>query len=244
MIADPHKHKEALYAAYLALAGRYHPDVVQEPKDAAEAHFRRIEEAHEILRDALQSWAYDNVPPNQHVHAFKVSAPHPNKAAFGDSERGGKIERFIKIFLVAAGLLFCYWIVDIPNRLPPSPPQPGNQSHQPDVARQMADISPQSDPPLRSKDQNHQFNPTPLRGDMNQQSSPVSQQNDQKHEAAPDSPTGRPRPADREPTSRPATPHGDYRDYSNFRAWRFHDPQLRRLLRECWRDRGMRGPCF
>ena len=119
MIADPHKHKEALYAAYLALAGRYHPDVVKEPKDAAEAHFRKIEEAHEILRGALQSWAYDNVPPNQHAHVFKVSAPHPNKAAFGDSEQGGKIERFIKSFLVAAVLLL---IVDIRNRLPPSPP--------------------------------------------------------------------------------------------------------------------------
>ena len=216
MIADPHKHKEALYAAYLALAGRYHPDVVNEPKDAAEAHFRKIEEAHEILRGALQSWAYDNVPPNQHAHVFKVSAPHPNKAAFGDSEQGGKIERFIKSFLVAAVLLFCCWMADIPNRLLPSPPQPSNQNHQSDVAQ--AETSPQS--------------------------SPASQPSDQKHEAVPDSPPGRPWLADGEPISRPAPPHGDYRGYSNFPAWRFHDPQPRRPLRECWRDRSMRGLCL
>src|SRR5215471_10553143 len=101
MIADPNEHKEALYAAFLALAGRYHPDIVKEQKDAAEAHFRKIEEAHEILRDALQSWAYDNAPPNQHVHASKDEALHPNKAAFGESEQGGRVERWIiKIFLV------------------------------------------------------------------------------------------------------------------------------------------------
>jgi hypothetical protein len=242
MIADPHKHKEALYAAYLALAGRYHPDVVKEPKDAAEAHFRKIEEAHEILRDALQSWAYDNVPPNQHVHALKVSAPHPNKAAFGDSEQGGKIERFIKIFLVAAVLLFCCWMVDIPSRLLPSPLRPSNQNHQSDVAQ--AEISPQSNPPLRPTDQNHQSDPTLLRSDPSQQSSPASQPSDQKHEAVLDSPRGRPWLADGEPISRPAPPHGDYRGYSNFPAWRSHDPQPRRPLRDCWRDRGMRGPCF
>jgi DnaJ-like protein len=242
MIADPHKHKEALYAAYLALAGRYHPDVVKEPKDAAEAHFRKIEEAHEILRDALQRWAYDNVPPNQHVHAVKVSAPHPDKVAFGDSQQGGKIERFIKRFLVAAVVLFFLWIVNIPNRLLPSPPQPSNQNRQSDVAR--AEISPQPNPPLRSTDQNHQSDPRPLRSDPSQQSSPASQPSDQKHDAVPDSLPGRPWLADGEPTSRPAPPHRDYRGYSNFPAWRFHDSQPRRPLRECWRDRSMRVLCF
>jgi len=236
MIADPHKHKEALYAAYLALAGRYHPDVVKEPKDAAEAHFRKIEEAHEILRDALQSWAYDNVAPNQHVHAFKVSAPHPNKAAFGDSEQGGKIERFIKNFLVAAVFLFGCWMVDIPNRLLPSPPQPSSVA--------QAQTSPQSNPPLRPTDQNHQSDPALPRSDPRQQSSPASQPSDQRHEAILDSPPGRPWLADGEPTSRPAPPHRDYRGYSNFPAWRFHDPQPRRPLHDCWRDRSMRGPCF
>ena len=57
-----HGHEVALYAVYLALAERHRPDVAGEPGDAAEAYFRRIEEAHETLREALRRRAQRDRP--------------------------------------------------------------------------------------------------------------------------------------------------------------------------------------
>jgi DnaJ-class molecular chaperone len=47
-------------AAYCALAKRYHPDTAKEPKETAEALFRQIHEAYEILSDTRQRTAYDH----------------------------------------------------------------------------------------------------------------------------------------------------------------------------------------
>jgi DnaJ-class molecular chaperone len=49
----------AIRAAYRALAKRYHPDATKEPKEAAEAHFRKIHEAYETLSDAQRRAAYN-----------------------------------------------------------------------------------------------------------------------------------------------------------------------------------------
>jgi DnaJ-class molecular chaperone len=46
-------------AAYRALAKRYHPDTAKEPKETAEAVFRKINEAYEILSDARRRAAHD-----------------------------------------------------------------------------------------------------------------------------------------------------------------------------------------
>jgi hypothetical protein len=54
MITPQNDPNGALYGIYLDLAGRYHPDVVKGPRDIAEARFREIERAYEVMRDALR----------------------------------------------------------------------------------------------------------------------------------------------------------------------------------------------
>jgi curved DNA-binding protein CbpA len=49
----------AIRAAYRTLAKRYHPDAAKEPKEAAEALFRKIHEAYETLSDAQRRAAYN-----------------------------------------------------------------------------------------------------------------------------------------------------------------------------------------
>jgi DnaJ-class molecular chaperone len=49
----------AIRAAYRALAKRYHPDTAKEPKETAEALFRKINEAYEILSDSRRRAAHD-----------------------------------------------------------------------------------------------------------------------------------------------------------------------------------------
>jgi curved DNA-binding protein CbpA len=130
MIDRSNEHDVALYAAYLALAKRYRPDLGREPGDGADAHFRKIEEAYETLRDALRRLAYEPQREDQRFVVSEDAASHPDKAderadpqgqhprqapafepgnprvsptALGEGERKGKVEQLIiKIFLVAA----------------------------------------------------------------------------------------------------------------------------------------------
>jgi curved DNA-binding protein len=52
-------HADVVQAAYRALAKLYHPDVAKGPKDLAAARFRAINEAYEVLSDALRRAKYD-----------------------------------------------------------------------------------------------------------------------------------------------------------------------------------------
>ncbi|MDD4222634.1 MAG: DnaJ domain-containing protein, partial [Candidatus Methanomethylophilus sp.] len=45
--------------AYRMLAKKYHPDVSTEPKDVAEAKFKEISEAYEVLSDSQKRQLYD-----------------------------------------------------------------------------------------------------------------------------------------------------------------------------------------
>jgi hypothetical protein len=269
MTGRPNDHDVALYAAYLTLAERYRPDAAGEPGDAGAAHFRKIEEAYNILRDALRRMAFDTPRTDQHFTISEDAAPYPNKTeeqaapqtqnpwqaprfestselppqtAVGKGERKGNVERLIIIFLAAATLLFCSWIVDVLNRVPASPWQPSDQNVRSNPAPQPGDMN-QSNSAPRSSGQNHQPNLTPQPNDQSHWSNPIPQQSDQKHEPVPPSRARPPRLIARDP-SRPAPPHyGDDRNYWDFRVGRAHDPPPR-LQFECWRDRSIRGRCF
>src|SRR6202047_4562307 len=50
---------DQIKTAYRRLARKYHPDVSKEPN--AEAHFKEVQEAYEVLRDAQKRAAYDQL---------------------------------------------------------------------------------------------------------------------------------------------------------------------------------------
>ena len=51
--------QDEIKKAYRTLAKKYHPDVSTEPKDVAEAKFKEISEAYEILSDPEKRKLYD-----------------------------------------------------------------------------------------------------------------------------------------------------------------------------------------
>ena len=51
--------QEEIKKAYRSLAKKYHPDVSTEPKDVAEAKFKEISEAYEVLSDPDKKARYD-----------------------------------------------------------------------------------------------------------------------------------------------------------------------------------------
>jgi len=52
---------EEIKKAFRQLASRYHPDHNPENTQAAEAKFKEINEAYEILGDAQKKWQYDHL---------------------------------------------------------------------------------------------------------------------------------------------------------------------------------------
>ena len=50
---------EEIKKAYRSLAKKYHPDVSTEPKEVAEAKFKEISEAYEVLSDPEKRQLYD-----------------------------------------------------------------------------------------------------------------------------------------------------------------------------------------
>ena len=50
---------EEIKKAYRSLAKKYHPDVSTEPKEVAEAKFKEISEAYEVLSDPEKGQLYD-----------------------------------------------------------------------------------------------------------------------------------------------------------------------------------------
>jgi curved DNA-binding protein CbpA len=111
MIKPQNDPNGALYAIYLELAGRYHPDVVKGPRDIAEARFREIERAYEVMRDALRE-------------APHVAAPKQNQGgSLGQNratvrDRKGNVEILVIIaFLAVMPILLGYWIIDVWHRI-------------------------------------------------------------------------------------------------------------------------------
>ena len=56
---DKSADSDAIKKAYRNLAKKYHPDVSTEPKDVAEAKFKEISEAYEVLSDPEKRKLYD-----------------------------------------------------------------------------------------------------------------------------------------------------------------------------------------
>ncbi len=54
--------QEEIQKAYRALAKKYHPDINKDP--GAEDHFKRINEAHDVLKDPEKRKLYDSLGPN------------------------------------------------------------------------------------------------------------------------------------------------------------------------------------
>ena len=76
--------------AYRRLARKYHPDVSKEPD--AEARFKEMQEAYEVLKDPKKRAAYDQLgsewksgqqfrPPPDWGSGFEFSAPRPARPA-------------------------------------------------------------------------------------------------------------------------------------------------------------------
>src|SRR5210317_1271643 len=85
--------QEDIKKAYRRLARRYHPDVSDEPE--AEARFKEIGEAYEVLKDPEKRTAYDQFgqdwkagqefrPPPGWDAGFEFSGAGPGASGFSD----------------------------------------------------------------------------------------------------------------------------------------------------------------
>jgi len=78
---------ETIKAAYRKLARRYHPDVSKEPE--AEARFKEITEAYEVLKNPQRRSAYDRLnsqrPDPQKPHEHRPASSHATNNAAGNS---------------------------------------------------------------------------------------------------------------------------------------------------------------
>lgn len=90
---------------YRKLARKYHPDVSKEPD--CEAHFKDVQEAYEVLKDADKREAYDRLGPNwRHGEDFTPPPehePHFNYQAAGFGDSAEFSEFFSSIFGARAG---------------------------------------------------------------------------------------------------------------------------------------------
>ena len=150
MITPQNDPNGTLYAIYLELAGRYHPDVVNGPRDIAEARFREIERAYEVMRDALREAPSVAAALKQN----QSGSLSQNRATVRD--RKGNVEPLVIIaFLAAVAILLGYWVIDVWHRIAESshwqanpitlstPPPPIARA-EPDPSQQPKDSNPQS----------------------------------------------------------------------------------------------------
>jgi hypothetical protein len=144
----------ALYAIYLELAGRYHPDVVEAPRDIAEARFREIERAYEVMRDALREAPSVAAAPKQN----QGGSLSQDRATVKDRRRNVEPLAIIA-FLMAVAILLGYWVIDVWQRIaesslwqanpitlssppPPIPRAEPDPSQQPERSNPPSDATP------------------------------------------------------------------------------------------------------
>ena len=117
MITPQNDPNATLYAIYLELAGRYHPDVVKGPRDIAEARFREIERAYEVMRDALRE------APSVAAALKQNQSGSLTQDRANVTDRKGNVESLVIIvFLAAVAILLGYWVIDVWHRIAESSP--------------------------------------------------------------------------------------------------------------------------
>jgi len=84
---------DVIKKAYRKLARKYHPDVSKEAN--AEEHFKKVQEAYEVLKDKKKRAAYDQLGSNwKSGQDFRPPPGWQGFAGFGDGFPGGTAEEF------------------------------------------------------------------------------------------------------------------------------------------------------
>ncbi len=99
---EPDADKTAIKAAYRRLARRYHPDVSSEAD--AEAHFKEVSEAYEVLKDTQKRAEYDELRRyGRHGKQFEPPPGWHASAAFGGGDAGGGFSDFFESIFGGGG---------------------------------------------------------------------------------------------------------------------------------------------
>lgn len=85
---EPDADEEAILEAYRELAGEHHPDVSDEPD--AEARFRRLNRAKDILTDPERRRAYDRLGHERFVEQYEEAARTPGGRDVATGRNGGE----------------------------------------------------------------------------------------------------------------------------------------------------------
>jgi DnaJ domain len=113
-----HEHEAALYAIYLTLAGQYHPDVSEQPREVAKARLRKVKDAYEVLRDALRNVAPEAASPSGRDHPFL----RQGQATLSARHKKRRLEPFVFVLiLVTLAAALCYLILDIQHWMAMAP---------------------------------------------------------------------------------------------------------------------------
>jgi hypothetical protein len=127
---------------------------------------------------------------------FEPANPRASPTSLGEEK--GKVERLIiKLFLVAAALLFCCWVAGVLNRGPARPWQSGDPNARSGSALQPGAVFDSNSAPWTAA-QNDRASPAAQQSDQNDRANPALKPSSQKREPAFTPPSRQPRMAARD----------------------------------------------